>query len=377
MLKILEKLISAKSISPNQDGALDYVKEILEKYGFKCYLKEFGTGIEKTTNLYAEFGSNGKNLCFAGHVDVVPTGDETLWNFPPFKMTIEENTIYGRGVVDMKGAVACMVKVLIEHAKSHNNNKVSLLLTSDEEASGTYGTKVMLEWMKKHNIKIDFSIIGEPTSSKVVGDTIKIGRRGSINFELKINGKQGHVAYPDFAINPNNIIIRILNNITHYKLDNGNKIFQPSNIEITSIDVGNNTTNLIPQTATAKFNIRFNNIKTSDQIISDMNFLVKKYTSDYTLTTKVNSQAFVTEITDFMNEFSDIVKDIYSISPEFSTSGGTSDARFIKDNCPVLEFGLLNQTAHQINERAEFKDLQKLYTVYYRAIKSYHNEGYS
>lgn len=374
MLNILEKLVSARSISPKQDGSLDCLKETLELAGFTCYLKEFGEGLETTTNLYAEFGSQGKNLCFAGHVDVVPSGEESLWEFSPFKMTQKGDEIYGRGIVDMKGAVACMVQASIDHAKSSDKGKVSLLLTSDEEASGKFGTKMMLEWMKEQNIRVDFAIVGEPTSSMTMGDTIKIGRRGSINFDLKVNGKQGHAAYPELATNPNSIIVKILNEIDNHKIDFGNEIFQPSNLEIISIDVGNNIMNLIPQTASAKFNIRFNNIKTSDQIIAEIESIIKEHTSDYKLITNSTSEAFKVGITDFTNKFLKIVSEICFVDPEFSTSGGTSDARFIKDYCPLLEFGLLNQTAHQINERAKIRDLQKLYTVYYRAIKSYHDE---
>jgi len=374
MLDILKNLISAKSVSPNDAGLMNYISEILSSKGFTCFVKEFGEGDKKTSNLYAVHGSKGKNLCFAGHVDVVPSGDEALWTYPPYFMSEIGDKIYGRGAVDMKGAVSCMMQALIDYSDS-NNGTVSLLLTSDEEASGEFGMKKMLEWMIQENIKIDFAIVGEPTSDKQMGDIIKIGRRGSVNFSLKVNGRQGHVAYPDLAINPNRLIVKVLNDLQEYEIDSGNEFFQSSNLEIVSIDVGNNTSNVIPQSANARFNIRFNNIKTSEKIISEVNSIVAKHTDDFELKSNVSAEAFSVPITDFTKEFLSLVAEICKVDTKFSTSGGTSDARFIKDMCPLLEFGLLNKTAHQIDEYTENTHLQNLYSVYYGAIKSYHKDS--
>ncbi len=371
MLSILKELISCVSISPKDDGALSNISNLLEQNGFKCFLKEFGEGEFATKNLYAEKGEGAKNLCFAGHVDVVPAGDIKLWKNDPFDMIAEEGNIYGRGVVDMKGAVSAMISAMLDYTNKYSN-KVSILLTSDEEASGKFGTKKMLEWLQENGIKIDFAIVGEPTSSEIFGDTIKIGRRGSINFHLVIHGKQGHVAYPELAINPNTILIKILNDLINWKIDEGNDFFQPSNLEIISIDTDNDVMNLIPQSSSVKFNVRFNTKQTPERLIKNIETIIKKYTADFSLQHSISAQAFLTAISEFAYEFQGLVQEICQVKPQFSTSGGTSDARFIKDICPLLEFGLLNKTAHQINENCKIMDLQKLYSVYYGAIISYH-----
>lgn len=375
MLLILKKLISYKSISPSDGGALSYISDLLEKNGFNCYLQEFGGGESATKNLYAEKGAGEKNLCFAGHVDVVPAGDINMWRSDPFKMDESDGNIYGRGAVDMKGAVSAMVSAIVDYSSKHSN-KVSILLTSDEEGSGEFGTKKMLEWLRGEGIKIDFAIIGEPTSSEMFGDTIKIGRRGSINFKLKIEGKQGHVAYPELAINPNEILVKILYDLMKWKIDDGNEFFQASNLEIVSIDVGNNVMNVIPQTASAKFNLRSNNIQTSEAIVKNIETIISKHTSNFLLEHSISAEAFLTPVSEYAYKFQELVHDICGVKSEFSTSGGTSDARFIKDVCPLLEFGLLNKTAHQINENCKIIDLQKLYSVYYGAIKSYYKTDY-
>ncbi len=375
MLLILKKLISCASVSPSDGGALSYISDLLEKNGFNCYLKEFGTGESVTKNLYAEKGVGEKNLCFAGHIDVVPAGDVNLWRSDPFIMEESDGHIYGRGVVDMKGAVSAMVQAIVDYTSKHSN-KVSILLTSDEEASGEFGTKKMLEWLRGEGIKIDFAIIGEPTSSEIFGDTIKIGRRGSISFKLIVNGKQGHVAYPELAINPNDILVKILYDLSKWKIDNGNEFFQQSNLEIVSIDVGNNVMNVIPQSASAKFNLRFNNIQTSEALVKNIETIISKHTSNFLLEHSISAEAFLMPISEYAYKFQELVQDICGVKSEFSTSGGTSDARFIKDICPLLEFGLLNKTAHQINENCKIIDLQKLYSVYYGAIKSYYKTDY-
>jgi succinyl-diaminopimelate desuccinylase len=372
MLKILNELINTKSVSPDDGGLLRYISEILSEAGFRSIIKEFGLGEETTKNLYAEFGKSGKNLCFAGHVDVVPSGDESLWKYDPHSMKIEDGVVYGRGAVDMKGAIAAMIQAGIEWSKN-NDGKISFLLTSDEEGSGKYGTKEMLKWMNESDIKIDFAIVGEPTSSKEFGDTIKIGRRGSINFNLKIIGKQGHAAYPELAMNPNHILVRVLDKLIKHKIDDGNKYFDRTNLEITSIDVANKTSNVIPPSACAKFNIRFCNEKTAEEIIKEIDDIIKSCHENYELEYNISARAFLAETNSFTHEFKKIVDTECNLNANFSTAGGTSDARFIKDYCPLLEFGLLNSTAHHVDERTEISHLQKLFTVYYRAINSFHS----
>lgn len=372
MIKILNDLISKRSISPDDAGLLDYISEILSKAGFNCVIKEFGENAELTKNLYAEFGAVGKNLCFAGHVDVVPPGNEESWSYDPFSMQIIDGKIYGRGAVDMKGAIAAMIQAGIDWSKS-NNGRVSYLITSDEEASAKYGTKSMLHWMEENNIKIDFAIIGEPTSSKEFGDIIKIGRRGSINFNLKIIGKQGHAAYPELSVNPNHILINIINKLINYKIDDGNKNFEKSTLQVTSIDVGNPTSNIIPEEARAKFNIRFCNEKSAEEIIQEIKTIINSCHDNYNLEYDISARAFLSENHPFTSNFKQIVEKECGVSTIFSTSGGTSDARFIKDYCPLLEFGLLNSTAHHIDECTEISHLQKLFHVYYKAINSFHS----
>lgn len=372
MLQILEKLISARSVSPSDDGLIQHIANLLTAHNFTCHIKEFGTGEESTKNLYATFGTKGKNLCFAGHIDVVPPGDLASWKYDPFKMTIEDEKIYGRGAVDMKGAISAMLKSAIVWAEAREE-RISLLITSDEEASGKYGTKMMLEWMESQGIKIDFAIVGEPTCDKIFGDTIKIGRRGSINFSLKIIGKQGHVAYPEKAINPNSIMVSVLDKLLKHKIDDGNEFFGPSNLEIVSIDTGNNVSNLIPESSSAKFNIRYSSIHEAEEIIAKIKDIISSITEDFELESNISGRAFLSSKTDFAENFKKNILQHTGAEASFSTSGGTSDARFIKDYCPLLEFGLLNTTAHQVDEYTEISHLQTLYKVYYDAINSFHS----
>lgn len=371
MLNILSKLVSAQSISPNDAGLMEYIEGLLSEHGFNVAVKEFGSGPEATRNLYAEYGTHGANLCFAGHVDVVPPGDISLWQHDPFALYVQDNIAYGRGVVDMKGAVAAMLHAGILWSKE-NNAKISFLLTSDEEASGKYGTKIMLEWMKDNGKQIDFAIIGEPTSAEKMGDIIKIGRRGSINFKIIVKGKQGHTAYPLLAKNPNHILVSILHELISYKIDEGSSFFDKSNLEISSIDVGNRTSNIIPNKAEARFNIRYADVKKAEDIIGEIKNLISEYTEEYELEYDISARAFLARTTDFTKKIQEIVNEECGLQSQFSTSGGTSDARFIQDYCPLLEFGLLNKTAHHINEHAEIMHLQTLSNVYYRAIKSFH-----
>lgn len=362
-IELLKKLIAFRSITPTDAGGLDFIADLLKERGFDVYIKEFGE--EKVRNLYAAYGSGASNICFAGHIDVVPPGDG--WAFFPFIAKEEDGKIYGRGAVDMKGALACMLASVLNflQKKPEVKGAVSFLITADEEGDAKYGTKAMLEWMEEQGHKIDFAVVGEPTCDKQLGDTIKIGRRGSVNFKLQVIGTQGHVAYPQLADNPNSIMIKILHDLLEMPLDDGNETFQPSNLEVTSIDTGNPTTNVIPAEAAARINIRFNNEHRSEELIKKVDKICAKYTTNYVLERRVSAEPFLSKDSEFMEIFAKVVSDATGVQPELGTSGGTSDARFIQAYCPLLEFGLLNETAHKIDEHVKIGDLQKLYNVYY------------
>lgn len=365
-IELLKKLISFASITPQDEGCLDFIANLLQERGFNVHIKEFGA--QKVRNLYAVYGSKQPNICFAGHVDVVPPGEG--WSSPPFSAKEEGCKIYGRGAVDMKGALACMLASTLNFMKEKNEfeGSISFLITADEEGEAKDGTKSMLEWMEKQGHKIDFAVIGEPTCDKKLGDIIKIGRRGSINLNLKVMGMQGHVAYPQLANNPISTMIMILRELIELKLDKGNEAFQPSNLEITSIDTDNNITNVIPAETNARINIRFNNELKSEELINKVHEICAQHNANYILEDRVSAEPFIAKNSVFTKLFAEVTYDITGVQPIYGTSGGTSDARFIQDYCPLLEFGLLNDYAHKIDEHVEIGDLQKLYSVYYNFL---------
>jgi succinyl-diaminopimelate desuccinylase len=373
-LELTKKLISFPSVTPNPFGSLDYIANLLEENGFKIWLKDFGQGEEKVYNLYAKFGNTSPNICFAGHIDVVPPGDLSKWLFDPYVATEHGGYLYGRGVVDMKGSIACMIAASINFIKSNNNlnESISFLLTSDEEGPAINGTKLMLEYIYEElKEKIDLAIVGEPTLDQEIGDTVHIGRRGSISFELEITGKQGHVAYQSQAINPNTIMVNFLHRLTSTKIDDGNEWFEPSNLEITSIDVGNMTENIIPNSCKAKFNIRYNDIHTKDELLEKIENIIKDFTNNYELKYRHNAEPFISNPNELVDKFVQSSYSITNIQPKFATTGGTSDARFIKNYTKTIEFGLSPDTAHQINERVKLDHLQTLYDIYYKALENY------
>lgn len=374
LVNLCQKLIQYPSITPKEAGAIEFIKDFLTNLGFTCHLKKFGPEDNLVTNLYAVYGSGTKELCFAGHVDVVPTGEEALWSYPPFSGEINNDILYGRGAVDMKGAIAAFLYATKEIITSGVNlsNKISFLITSDEEGDAKFGTKEMLKWMEENNFKPSHYIIGEPTCSKHLGDIIKIGRRGSINFDLTVKGIMGHVAYPTLALNPNKLIIDILHKLQHIKFDQGNEYFQPTNLEVTSLTSNNNATNVIPEQAEAKFNIRFNNNYQSEKLVKIIHENIKEISDNFTLNYSCSAESFMVNKTTFHSKFAEIVEQETKITPEFRTDGGTSDARFIQLYCKeILEFGLLNDKAHKIDEAVKISDLQSLYNVYYMALCSF------
>lgn len=373
-ITLTQSLIQRPSVTPRDNGCLDLVSHLLGEMGFTCHRLPFG----EVDNLYARFGTLGSNFCFAGHTDVVPVGDISKWSVDPFGGTIKDGYVYGRGAVDMKGGIACFIAAVSEIlAKDPFKGSISLLLTSDEEGPAYDGTIKVIEWLKSKGEKLSACLIGEPTNPKELGQMIKVGRRGSLNAKITVTGRSGHVAYPHFAINPIPPLLDYLQNLLANPLDEGVEDFDPSNLEITSVDVGNPTTNVIPDTATAGLNIRFNPVHTGQSLTAYLNSALEKTKSKHDvkwlLDTEISGEAFLTNHPVLRKLVTDAVQEITGKVPEFSTSGGTSDARFLKDICPVVEFGLINAEAHQIDEKVRVEDLRVLTRVYTKILEKTEN----
>lgn len=368
-LTLTQNLIRCPSVTPADHGALDIVQQSLEQLGFTCHRLKF----EDVDNLYARLGTAQPNFCFAGHTDVVPIGDATAWQADPFAATIQGNILYGRGAADMKAAIAAFISATA--AFLENNKKfqgsISFLITGDEEGIAINGTKKVLEWLAEKGEKLDFCLVGEPTNPTFLGEMIKNGRRGSMNGYLTIHGKQGHAAYPERAKNPIPLLLQALQNFLAQPLDSGTEFFQPSNLEITSVDVGNTVTNIIPATAKAQFNIRFNTEHTSESLTSWLHEQVKKVTADYTLEIQVSGDAFLTPPCPEIAIIQEATEKITGKRPVLSTTGGTSDARFIKNYCPVVEFGIVGATMHQVNEAVYVEDIYSLTDIYKYILEQY------
>ncbi len=374
-IKLLQELIRFKSITPFDDGSMEFIKNLLTELGFVCKIVKFqDEGSEEVLNLYAKLGSKGFNFCFAGHVDVVPSGNPKNWSHDPFAGIAIDGSIYGRGAVDMKGAIAAFIEAVHRASENHslnNENSISILLTSDEEGIAVDGIKKMIPWLNKHNEKIDACIIGEPTSSKKIGDTIKIGARGSINFTIEIFGKQGHVAYNQFTENPIPILSKIINELKAITLDQGDIYFQPSNLEFTNLFVANNAENVVPASAIANCNIRFGRAHTADSLVTLVNSICNKYTEKFHLSWRGSGEAFLTNHDTMIPKVTEAVFEVMGIKPDVNTFGGTSDARFLTTYCPVVELGLLNDTAHKIDEMVTIEDLENLTQIYLRVLKKF------
>lgn len=369
-IELSSELIRFKSITPDKSKALDFLKKILLKYKFDCHILEFGE--DKIKNLYASYkGGNGPTICFAGHTDVVPPGDLNKWKHNPFNAVIENDRLYGRGASDMKSAIASFISAtqgFLEEKKFKFEGTLAFLITADEEGLAEFGTKSVVKWLKKKRKKIDFCIVGEPTNPKKIGEMIKIGRRGSINFTLNIIGSQGHVAYPDKSNNPIDLLPKLFYELKK-PFDTGSKKFQPTNLVITSIDVNNKVSNLIPGEVSILFNIRFNDKFNSEKIIKIINSRIKKITKNYNLVWKVSGESFI-NYSEFLTKcLIKSIKKVTNFNPELSTSGGTSDARFISEICPVLEFGSVGETMHKTNEMVHTKDIEKLSEIYFEFLK--------
>jgi len=373
-VKIAQDLIKRKSITPKNEGVIELVASYLKKLGFSCKILSFKVkGSAKVTNLYAQLGK-GKNFCFAGHTDVVPPGNMKNWKYDPFAGTKNNGYLYGRGVADMKGAIACFICATKKFLAKHNNNfdgSISLLITGDEEGAAVNGTKKVLQWLKRNKQTIDFCLVGEPSNPNAVGEMIKIGRRGSMNVFLKVFGTQGHVAYPKIANNPITYLLKMLTAIKSNNWDNGSKYFDPSNLEVISIDVNNTAFNVIPAEANAKFNIRFNDRHSKKSIEKKIRKILSSIYKKYTLKIELTGEPFLTEKGKFTKLVSDSIRKVTGKKPRLSTTGGTSDARFIHKYCSVLEFGLVNRTIHSENERVKIKDFDRLTKIYQKILDGY------
>ena len=379
-LKLAKELIKFPSVTPKDAGAIRFVSKQLKKLGFDCKILEFKdkSKISKPIkNIYARLGKKSPNLCYAGHTDVVPPGDIKDWTVNPFKPIIKNNYLIGRGANDMKSSIACFISAVDKFLKKRKkfNGSISFLITGDEEALAINGTKKVVDYLKKKKEKIDFCIVGEPTNPNKLGEMIKIGRRGSISGTINIYGSQGHVAYPHLSNNPINALVKICKKLNEHKFDKGNKDFQPSNLEITSINVDNKATNVIPASAQAQFNVRFNNFHTSSslkkKIYSIVKNLSKKNKCKFKVNFHVSGESFLTKPNKTIYMARSIIKKITKTTPVFSTTGGTSDARFIKKISPCLEFGLVNKTMHKVDECVPLKDLKDLTRIYQNILEDY------
>ena len=377
-VSLAKDLVKCKSVTPKDDGAINIVAKNLKKLGFKCQIMEFQEkGTAKIKNLYARIGKSSPNFCFAGHTDVVPVGDLKSWTVNPFGGVIKNQKLIGRGVSDMKGSIACFISAVSEFLKKNKKLKgsISFLITGDEETIAINGTQKVIEKLIQKKEKIDFCIVGEPTNENKLGDMIKIGRRGSITGHLTILGTQGHVAYSYTYNNPSTVIVEILNNIKKLKLDSGNKDFQPSNLEVTKITIDNTADNVVPAEAKASFNIRFNNLHTSSSLKKKLNkifsSITKKSKANYKIKYNVSGESFLTKPSKTVYMIKNVIKKSTKINPVLSTTGGTSDARFIKKIAPCIEFGLIAKTIHQVDEMARVADLKKLKNIYLDILVNY------
>ncbi len=371
-VSLARELIRRPSVTPADAGAMAVLREALESLGFVCRAMPFGD-IE---NLYARRGTAGPNLCFAGHTDVVPVGDMAAWTRPPFEAAVDDGILSGRGAVDMKSAIAAYVAAVARTLeRGEPKGSLSFLITGDEEGLAEYGTKPVVAALAAEGETIDHCLVGEPTSSASLGDMVKIGRRGSLGVILTVEGVQGHVAYPQRAANPIPVLVRLLARLQDRTLDDGYEAFQPSNLEFTTIDVGNAASNVIPGRAEARLNVRFNPTHTGTSLANWVRAEAARagegFAGKVLVETRINGEAFLTPRGEFTTVVSDAVEAVTGRPPELSTTGGTSDARFIRALCPVVEFGLVGTTMHQVDERAPVAEIHALSAIYERLIEGY------
>lgn len=383
----LKKLIECPSVTPAEGGALDYLETVLRQLGFQVFRETFSDqDTPDIENLYARYGTAAPHFCFAGHTDVVPTGASEDWSLPPFSGEVRDGMMFGRGAVDMKGGIAAFIAAVEQFlaAEGEFQGSISLLITGDEEGPAINGTRKLLEWITKKGEKLDACIVGEPTNPQAIGDAIKIGRRGSLSGRVTVNGIQGHTAYPHLADNPVRALTDILNSLLAEPFDSGTENFQPTNLEVNSVDVGNPTVNVIPAKAAASFNIRFNDTWTAETVRGEIERRIaagaaagnirkgRDGPASYDLEWIGNvSHVFLTHDELLIQALAGAVLAETGKQPELSTGGGTSDARYIKDYCPVVEFGLVGQTMHQVDEHTSLDDLDTLAAVYHGFLETY------
>jgi succinyl-diaminopimelate desuccinylase len=373
-LALAQALIRCPSVTPADAGALDVLASALKELGFACERLPFGGGEQRVDNLYARIGSGAPHFCFAGHTDVVPPGDRAAWHVDPFAGTVRDAKLFGRGAADMKGAIASFVtgaSAFLREAGARFKGSVSLIITGDEEGAAVNGTCRVLEWLASKRVTLDHCLVGEPTNPDALGDMIKIGRRGSLSALLTVKGEQGHVAYPQDADNPIPRLLALLARLTAKPLDGGTAHFEPSRLEITSIDVGNPVTNVIPAEAHARFNIRFNDKHTSASLRSMIEAAARELAGVHELEFQASGEAFLTPPGPFSALIVDAVHAETGRTPKLSTAGGTSDARFIRSYCPVVEFGLAGRTMHKVDEHVPVGDLHTLARIYARVLARY------
>ena len=373
-------LVQCPSVTPEEAGVLTLLDDLLTPFGFEVHRPVFSAeGYPDVENMFAKLsGGDGPHLAFAGHVDVVPVGDEAAWTLPPFSGAIKDGMLHGRGTADMKGGVAAFVAATLRYIEEHGAPKgtVSFVLTGDEEGPAVNGTVKLMEWAAERGESFSASVLGEPTNPNAMGDMIKVGRRGSQSGTVTVIGKQGHVAYPHLANNPVPVLAKMVEHVSAQSLDEGTDFFQPSNLEFISFDVGNPAWNVIPEKAAARFNVRFNDLWNAEKLKSFVTeHAAACLPSDaFTLSVTLEadgSEAFLTRSDELISRFSRAVEVVTGKTPELSTGGGTSDARFIKNYCPVIEFGLVGQTMHMVDEHVAVSDLEQLADVYYRFMVDY------
>jgi succinyl-diaminopimelate desuccinylase len=376
-LEIARDLIRCASVTPRDEGALDVVARVLEPAGFAVERVRFSeTGTPDIDNLYARIGTGSPCLLFAGHTDVVPPGDAAAWRFDPFSAEVADGMVWGRGAVDMKGGLAACLAAAASYVARHGapRGSIAFLVTGDEEGPAVNGTVKLLDWAAQRGERFDHCILGEPTNPAALGDMIKIGRRGSLTGRLIVRGRQGHVGYPHLADNPIDAMVRVLAALKAAPLDTGTAHFEPSNLEITTVDVGNTATNVIPADARATFNIRFNDVWTPQTLEAEIGRRVAQAGGAARIELSfdpTNAVAFLTTPGPFVDQVAAAILAETGRTPVLSTSGGTSDARFIQAHCPVVEFGLVGSTMHAVDERCAVSDLEQLSAIYGRVLHSY------
>lgn len=371
-LDLARDLIRCPSVTPVEGGALTCLEGALKPLGFDCHRLTFSdTDTPDVENLFARYGAEGPVFCFAGHTDVVPVGDAAAWRFDPFGAEIHDGYLYGRGAVDMKTAIACMVEASERVIADGIQGSIAFLITGDEEGPAVNGTVKVLDWMAKNGQSIDACVVGEPTNPMSLGEMAKIGRRGSFSGHLVVEGQQGHVAYPHLADNPVPRLVKMLDRIAEVQLDGGNDHFQPSNLEITTVDVGNTASNVIPARGEARFNVRYNTEQDAAGLEAKIRAACDSVGGDYSLTVRNSGDPFLTAPGDLTAMLENAISAELKVEPDLSTTGGTSDARFIKNACPVVEFGLISQTMHKVDECCAVENIPKLTAIYERVLRQF------